>query len=132
MSHNRCWNILSWNVRGLNSQSKWDHICNKISESSASIVCLQETKRDMFDPSYISKFCPCHLNKFAFVPFVGASGGILTIWNDRLFHGDVVQENSFALSIKFHSTSSGSSFHLSNIYGPSAPLEKGSFYFLAL
>lgn len=37
------------------------------------------------------------------------------------FHGEVVQDNNFALTKKFRSTMSDSSFHLSNVYGPSAP-----------
>lgn len=49
MSYNsRSWNVLVWNVRGINSQNKWDCIIDKISESAASIVCLQETKRESF------------------------------------------------------------------------------------
>jgi hypothetical protein len=56
--NNRAWSILSWNIRGINSQLKWDHIRSKIFESSAQIVCLQETKRDVFDQSFISNFYP--------------------------------------------------------------------------
>lgn len=65
---NRSLNIMVWNVRGINSQSKWDAIRDKISESSASIVCLQETKRENFDIAYIKKFCPRHLDQFEFSP----------------------------------------------------------------
>lgn len=68
MNHNKIWSILSWNIRGINSQPKWDHVRNKIFERCVAIVCLQETKRPSFDDSYISKFSPRHLNKFAFSP----------------------------------------------------------------
>lgn len=87
MNQNRIWSILSWNVRGINSKEKWDHVRNKISESGAAIVCLKETKRTSFDQSYISKFCPRHLNKFVFIPSIGASGGLLVVWNSALFQG---------------------------------------------
>jgi hypothetical protein len=40
---NRSWNILCWNVRGLNDKDKWGPIRNKIDESEANIFCIQET-----------------------------------------------------------------------------------------
>lgn len=79
-NQNRIWNIFSWNIRGINSRDKWDHIRAKILESGAAIVCLQETKREDFDASYITKFCPKQLNKFAFLPSLGASWGLIVIW----------------------------------------------------
>ena len=79
MDNNRCTKILFWNVRGINSQTKWDAIRDKITESAYQIVCLQEIKRENFDPFYIKKFFPRNLDKFAYSPYVGASKGILTI-----------------------------------------------------
>ena len=35
------WNIMNWNIRGINSQERWDDIGNKIIESNCNIVCLQ-------------------------------------------------------------------------------------------
>jgi hypothetical protein len=45
----RVWNILCWNIRRLNASGKWDVVRNKLEESTCSIVCLEETKRDYFD-----------------------------------------------------------------------------------
>ena len=37
------WNILCWNVRGLNDREKWEPIRNKIDESNAlSSVCKKQ------------------------------------------------------------------------------------------
>jgi hypothetical protein len=47
---------------------------------------LQETKREIFDSSYIRKLCPCRLNQFAFAPYVGNSGGLITMWNGNAFN----------------------------------------------
>lgn len=127
MNNTKSWNILSWNVREINSQPKWDHIRNKISKCAASIICLQETKRDSFDQAYISKFCPRRINKFAFFPSVGASGGLLIYWEDGVFAGEVADYNSYAITMKFRSKQSGAVFHLSNIYGPSSSVEKVAF-----
>lgn len=92
-------------------------------------MCLQETKRADFDASYISKFCPRHLNKFAFLPSVGASRGLLAIWNGNMFTNDIHEISSIAITVKFCSNASGPVFHLLNIYGPSTPTKKAAFVF---
>jgi exonuclease III len=48
-------------------------------ESDCHIICLQETKCEMFDWRFIGTFCPKRFDHFAFSPSVGASGGILVI-----------------------------------------------------
>lgn len=112
------WNILNWNIRGINSKDKWLAISNKISESNCSIVCLQETKRETFDQSYLRNFCPARINKFDYVPSQGASGGILTVWNDSVFQGECLFKNNFSISIRFTSIRNNQSWILTNIYGP--------------
>lgn len=119
MNNNRIFSVLSWNVRGLNSKEKWDAIRAKINESSCHIVCLQETKRDNFDPLYLKNFCPKLLSSFVFFPSVGASGRILTVWNSNMFSGEVIQANAFGVTVKFTNKLDNNCFFLSNIYGPS-------------
>lgn len=77
LMNSRAWNVLCWNVRGINDSDKWDAIRNKIEERNASIFCLQATKREVFDIQYIRKFAPRRFDKFDFSPSSGASGGIL-------------------------------------------------------
>jgi exonuclease III len=75
----KLWIILSWNIRGVNGEAKWLALKNKIEESGCAIICLQETKRENFDHSFIQKFCPRRFDKFEFVPSIGASGGLIII-----------------------------------------------------
>jgi exonuclease III len=82
---NRTWCVLSWNIRGLNSIDKWIHVFAKIEESGASIVCLQETKKEDFDMNFIKSIAPRRLDKFAFVPSEGASGGLLIFFLLAIF-----------------------------------------------
>lgn len=126
MASTRNWYFLSWNIRGINSQAKWHNIRDKIREGSPCIVSLQETKKKIFDDNYIKKFCPRHLDKFAFSPSRGASGGLITIWNGQLFSGVTILINQFSITMKFTSLVDGKIFH-TNIYGPSAPDEKANF-----
>lgn len=127
MDNNRHIKILCWNVRGINSQDKWDAIGDKISESACHIVCFQETKRENFDPFYLKKFCPRSLDKFALFPSDGASDGILTIWNSSLLEGTLIHSSSYAVTCKFTCKLDNSNFHVSNIYGPSNHAQKQGF-----
>jgi hypothetical protein len=54
----RSWKVTSWNIRGINSSSKWNAIRSKINETSCDILCIQETKREFFDEAYIIFFVP--------------------------------------------------------------------------
>lgn len=102
MDNNRHMKIMFWNVRGINSQEKWDAIRDKISESACHIICLQESKREVFDSFYIKRFCPRNIDNFAYSPSIGASGGLLTAWNSSMFDGSVVHVNSYdIMSVTF-------------------------------
>jgi hypothetical protein len=114
----RNWNILNWNIRGLNSKDKCNAIKEKIEESSCAVFCIQETKRDHFDHSFIKKLAPKRFNKFEFSPSVGASGGILVGWNNSIFTGETIHNNRFAITIKFKSVHNGQSWLLTTVYGP--------------
>ena len=87
-------------------------------ESAAGIMCLQETKRENFDLTYIHKVFPQRFNKFEYLPSIGASGGILTAWNGALFTGELMFQNKFYLSIQSTCNTSSKSWILTNIYGP--------------
>jgi exonuclease III len=94
-------NILCWNIRGINSAQKWLALSEKISESACSIICLQETKREHFDHSYIRKFCPRRFDKFIFHPSNGTSGGIIIIWNSSILTGSLIENLPYAITVQF-------------------------------
>ena len=118
MSPLRCWNVLSWNVRGINSDSKLLALRNAIDSSGCSVLCIQETKHESFDLAFIKTFCPKRFDKFVFAPSVGASGGILTVWNSSLFLGSPWLIESYAVGVSFVSTQSNETWNLVNVYGP--------------
>lgn len=74
MANTRTWNFLSWNVQGINSQEKWDHIRDKIHESVCSIVSIQGKKRKALIKTILRNFAPELLINSAFphllVPWV--------------------------------------------------------------
>lgn len=87
----------------------------------------KETKREHFDSFYLKKFCLRHLDKFHFSPSSGAAGGLITVWNSTFFFASLVQANSYAITSKFDCCLNNSSFHLSNVYGPSFSDQKFGF-----
>jgi hypothetical protein len=115
---NRAWNVLCWNVRGLNDKDKWDPIRNKIEESRANIFCLQETKREAIDLQFIRKFIPKRFDNFDFSPSVGASWRILVCWTSNYFSARTVEKHPFAITLKMLSPHSHTSWNLVVLYGP--------------
>ena len=97
---NQHWNVLCWNIRGINDSDKWDAIRQKIEESACSIVCLQETKHSLFDSAYIWNFAPRHFDNFEFFPseqppdhnttgsriFLARPRGLDLAWLDKKSH----------------------------------------------
>ena len=121
------WHILCWNIRGINSSEKWPLVRDKIEESSASILCFQETKRVEIDSKFIKSFAPKRFDQFAFIPSDGASGGLLVVWASNRFLGQVLLQESFAVVISFTSTCSADSFILVNVYGLCVGIERENF-----
>jgi hypothetical protein len=58
---------------------------------------------------------------------VGASSGLLTVWNGTVFDGELVFQNTYSLTIKFTPLITRQSFHLTNIYGPTTSVDKAAF-----
>ena len=107
-----------WNVRGLNSRARQRDVRAKIEESRCSIICLQETKCDTFDIRMIRSFCPRRFDQFAFSPSVGASGGILIIWNSSVFEGQLLEIQRYSVVVSFKSVHSSEKWTMVSTYGP--------------
>ena len=126
-TNTRNWNILNWNIRRINDPGKHNAVRAKIEESACSIFCLQETKREHFEHSYIKKFAPKRFDKFAFSPSQGASGGILVGWNSSIFSGQVLEINNFVVTILFTARHNNEPWKLSSVYGPCDGEERQMF-----
>ena len=58
---------------------------------------------------------------------MGASGGILTIWNSSLFDGTLVDCQQFGMIVNFSSKYNVESWTLVNVYGPCDSLRRDLF-----
>ena len=71
-----------------------------------------------FDVREIKSFFPKQFDTFAFAPSVGASGGILIIWNSSVFEGQLVQIQCFNVVVSFRSVHNSEKWTLVSVYGP--------------
>lgn len=124
---NRNWHILCWNVWGINAQEKLDAIKDKIEESTCTVICIQETKKEHFDSSFVRKFAPRRFDAFDFIPSVGASGGILVVWNSSVFQGSVLEKFSFGITLNFISCHNADMWKMTIVYGPCTKPDRSNF-----
>jgi exonuclease III len=73
--------IVSWNVRGLDRLDKRKEVCKLVREKNPHIVCLQETKLQVCDDFLCSSAWGSSPLGYSYRPSVGASGGLLTLWD---------------------------------------------------
>jgi hypothetical protein len=75
-------------------------------------------KKENFDLAFIKACCHSHFDEYVFIPSVGASGGLIIIWNNSVFSGMVMHYEPFAISVHFTSKQSTQKWTLVNVYGP--------------
>ena len=119
--------LVCWNVRGLNNPAKKKALREFADSVHPAIFCIQETKREAFDLAFIKTFYPKRFDKFVFAPSLGASGGIITIWNSSVFVGTPWYVDSFVVGVSFVATQSSDCWKLVNVYGPCTGEDRAAF-----
>ncbi|XVF38856.1 hypothetical protein REPUB_Repub20aG0138100 [Reevesia pubescens] len=77
--------IMSWNVRGISSDGKQDRVRRLINRVNPNVVLVQETKLKKCDNLLISKLWPFGKVDWLFSPADGASGGLISLWDRKVF-----------------------------------------------
>ncbi|XP_071727741.1 uncharacterized protein [Rutidosis leptorrhynchoides] len=109
---------ISLNIRGIGQMGKisWlQRICNK---EKPTILGLQETKCGQTRDNTIESFWGNSDFKFVQKDSVGASGGILTIWDTNIFSFTYAIEGEFFLAICGTWAGHDSEIAFINVYGP--------------
>ena len=73
--------------------------------------------------------CPPSFDLFEALPSVGSSGGVIIIWKSSLFHGNLIFQNSYAISVEFFSKHNDAHWILTNIYAPCTYTGKREFLY---
>jgi exonuclease III len=110
--------IISWNVRGLGGFEKRREVSQMVKEKNPFILCLQESKLSVVNDLVCQAIWNDINVGFSYRPSVGASGGIITLWN----RSEVEVWTSFnmehVLGIQGQFLKSGEKFTLLNVYAP--------------
>lgn len=93
--------IISWNVRGLNDKGKRDLVRNLINQWGADVYILLETKLKDNISSLIHSIWNNRWLSELHVEAQGSNGGILTMWDKRIWEGVLVEAGSQCISCKF-------------------------------
>ena len=116
--------IVSWNVRGLNEQDKRLWVRNLIQNWKADIVCLEETKLELINRGVICSLWGGQHVDWLCLGFVGASGGVLLMWDNRVV--DKVKEavGHFSVSCRFKNVVDHFVLAFTGVYGPNCDRDR--------
>ena len=109
-------NIISWNVRGLNEVEKRLRIRNLLKLWKADIICLQETKLELVTRQIVRSLWSCLYVDWLFLGSVGASGGILLMWDTRVVEKLDEAVGHFSVSCKFRNVINQSEWAFSGVF----------------
>lgn len=76
--------ILSVNIRGLGTVEKRREIQRLVSDRRSLVLCIQETKLGVVDEFLCMSLWGSTPMAFSFKSSIGASGGILTLWDSSV------------------------------------------------
>jgi hypothetical protein len=110
--------ILSWNVRGLNEGKKRLRVRRLLSQWKVDIVCLQETKLESITPDLVQSLRRCPYVEWSHVASVGASDGILLMWDRRVVTKVDVCQGNFVVACSFRNVGDGLEWAFAGVYGP--------------
>jgi exonuclease III len=116
--------IVTWNVRGLNDREKRLQVKNLIKMWKADVICLQETKLELISRSLVKSLWGCHHVDWAVIGSVGASGGILVMWDRRVVEKVEEAIGQYSVSCKFQNVEDQFEWAFSGVYGPNTDSDR--------
>jgi len=119
--------FFSWNVRGLGQASRCEDVLSELLSSRPSFVALQETKLQHTSALKAKTFLPKRLSSWDTINSTGASGGILSAWDNNLCSCTLSHKCRYSLTTTFTLTADGSLLSLTNVYAPTKHDEKRVF-----
>ncbi|MCH86865.1 cytochrome P450, partial [Trifolium medium] len=104
--------------KGVGGLEKRKEVRKLVGEKNPFIVCLQETKMHSCDDFLVSSLWGSSPYDFSFRPSVGASGGLLTIWDSTEVEVWSSVSREHVLWSHGRLVKSGEEFYLANVYSP--------------
>ena len=116
-------NIITWNIRGLNSPRKQRILKNRLRKEQPDLCFNQETKCIVERMETISKK---QWSKYQMLVVEGQqmAGGILTLWNPHSLNLLAVEATRHTLSVNMQIIGNTGAILCTNVYGPQRLEEK--------
>ena len=110
--------LLSWNVRGLNNPRKRQVCKNFLKEWKCDIVCFQETKIAFIDIAFVRSLWGSPFIDWDALDAVQTSGGVLLVWDKRVFEKMDVIVGQFFVSVLLRGVVDVFVWAWTGVYGP--------------
>jgi len=117
-------NIISWNVRGLNDARKRLLIKSLLHNWKADVFCFQETKLQGDIREIIKDLWSNRWVKYVQLEASGTRGGIILMWDSRLWDGEICETGTYCITCKFVGKTQDLSWHMTGVYAPNSTLER--------
>jgi exonuclease III len=119
--------MLSWNVRGMNNAVRQEEIKQLMTIYIPDLVCLQETKLSMINPSVVrNALGSLYDNLFVYLPTDGTKGGILIAAKVSTLQLHTPFSNHSA-SVVVSNLRSNVQWTFTGVYGPQGDMENKMF-----
>lgn len=82
--------LVSWNVRGLNTRDKRRVVKSIMGDWKADVICVQETKLERDLMGLVRQIKGGRWIKMACLEASGTRGGIMMLWDSRIWKGEVL------------------------------------------
>ncbi|GJS76896.1 RNA-directed DNA polymerase, eukaryota [Tanacetum coccineum] len=115
---------ISLNSNGLGGDNKKEWIRNLIDECCPMFFGVQETKLERIDHCLAHSLWPRNFMEFAFCGSVGASGGILTLWDSHVFVMEQCFKERNFVGVIGSCIGVSSKIGLLNVYAPQSSTSK--------
>jgi len=82
------------------------------------ILCVQETKLEIINDFFCASLWGNPYHSYSYRPSVGASGGILTIWDTTEVDVMITRSMAHVVIIQGKMIQNGADFSIANVYAP--------------
>lgn len=111
-------NVLVWNVRGLNARSRRNALRGVCDEAKASIACVQETKMNVITPFNVTEMFGARFASYVYLPSTGLSGEILLACMGPEFTCSAHHVGRFSVTATMNRANHPDQWCFTAVYGP--------------
>lgn len=110
--------LISWNIREMNNGRKRMVIKNLMRSWKADVVCFQETKVEGDISNMVKEVWGNKWAHFAQLEASGTRGGVVIMWDKRVWDGEISSIGEYSISCCFTGVSQDLKWLLTGVYAP--------------